>query len=261
MTQTRAPAVAGQFYPGDAETLSHWLQQHMQHPALEFTPPRMLILPHAGYIYSGDLAALGVCQLDASLHKRIIVLCPAHRMSFAGIALPSEACQGFATPLGDIPLDPLLLSALAGKPEVHRHDHPHQQEHAIEVLLPMLQHRLQHFTLLPIVVGNIAPKRLKMLLNPLLQQRSTLLIVSSDLSHYLSYQEAKAQDTVTLSQIMALEATLQPEQACGSTALNAALLLAARQGWRPRLLGQYNSGDMNGDKIRVVGYASLAFYA
>lgn len=261
MTVTRKPAVAGHFYPADAQSLQQWLQQHLQHPALEFTPPRMLLLPHAGYLYSGDLAAMGVCQLDAKRPYRIIILCPAHRIAFDGIALPPAECQHFATPLGEISLDQPLLQALDGQPHVLRDERPHLGEHAIEVLLPMLQYRLGQFTLLPVVVGDIAPKQLLRLLRPLVQDPATLLIISSDLSHYRSYQEAKAQDTMTLAQIMALEATLTPEQACGSVAVNGALLLAARQAWRPRLLGQHNSGDISGEKLRVVGYASLAFYA
>lgn len=259
MSQIRQPAVAGHFYPADAAELQAWLAELPVTEPLEFYPPRMLLLPHAGYYYSGQLAALGINQLPAERYRRVILLSPAHRVLVEGIALPAPDCEAFTTPLGRVPLDREMLERLAAQNDTHYSEVAHRHEHAVEVQLPLLQHQLGEFLLVPLIVGCCQPKRLYNLLRPLLDEQ-TLLLISSDLSHYLSYLEAQHQDAVTLTQIMALESTLQPEQACGSYAINGALLLALKQGWRPRLLGQYNSGDVTGEKLRVVGYAAIAFY-
>lgn len=259
MSQIRQPAVAGHFYPAEAAELQAWLAELPVAEPLEFYPPRMLLLPHAGYYYSGQLAALGVNQLPAGHYQRVILLSPAHRISVEGIALPAADCEAFTTPLGRVPLDRDMLELLAAQKDTHCSEVAHLHEHAVEVQLPLLQHQLGEFLLVPLIVGRCQPRRLFNLLRPLMDEQ-TLVLISSDLSHYLSYLEAQHQDAVTLTQIMALESNLQPEQACGSYAINGALLLAFKLGWRPRLLGQYNSGDVAGDKLKVVGYAAIAFY-
>jgi MEMO1 family protein len=260
MTSIRATAVAGHFYPADAVELRAWLESQPVTEPLEFYPPRMLLLPHAGYFYSGSLAVLGINQIPRGRYSRIILLAPPHRVHIEGVVLPAADCTAFTTPLGDIPLDLELLDYLDRRPGTQRSELAHRHEHAIEVQLPLLQHRLGDFLLTPLVIGDIPAKKLAALLRPLLNEQ-TLLIISSDLSHYLSYVEAQHQDAMTLTQILALEPELVPEQACGSEALNGALVLARKLGLRPRLLGQHNSGDINGEKLRVVGYAAVAFYA
>lgn len=261
MSNIRAPAVAGTFYPADEEALNHWLDEQLPQPSVEYKAPRMLLLPHAGYGYSGKLAAMGVSQLSSHPYRRIIILSPAHKIYLEGVALPGAECQSFATPLGLVPLDQEGIAALMGQPGVCQSAVAHELEHAIEVQLPLLQRQLDYFELLPLVVGKCQPKELAKLLAPLLNN-DTLLIVSSDLSHELSWLEAREQDTFTLTQILTLDKRhpLSGEQACGHYGINAALHLASGHKWRPRLLGHYNSGDVTGNKLRVVGYAALAFY-
>jgi AmmeMemoRadiSam system protein B len=260
MARIRQPAVAGLFYPADASSLAQWLTMHLCHDPLEYYPPQMLLLPHAGYNYSGQLAALGICQLPAHHYRRVIILSPAHKVALNNcVALPAEDCEAFATPLGEVKLDREALTYLAGKPGVISSEQAHQKEHSVEVQLPLLQQQIGDFLLLPLIVSRCPPKTLMSLLLPLLD-KETLLIVSSDLSHFMGRQEAQDMDCLTLAQIMALEPQLTPEQACGYEAINFALHLAAKRAWRPRLLGQYNSGEITGEHLSVVGYASVAFY-
>ncbi|MGL4207686.1 MAG: AmmeMemoRadiSam system protein B [Aeromonadaceae bacterium] len=261
MSTIRAAAVAGTFYPADTDTLNNWLDEQLPQASVEYKAPRMLLLPHAGYGYSGKLAALGVSQLSSHPYRRVIILAPAHKIYLEGVALPDETCQSFATPLGVVPLDREGITALQKQEGVCQSAPAHELEHAIEVQLPLLQRQLTHFELLPLVVGKCQPRELTKLLAPLLDNE-TLLIISSDLSHELSWQEAREQDTFTLTQILTLDRRhpLTGEQACGHYSINAALHLASDHKWRPRLLGHYNSGDVTGYKLRVVGYAALAFY-
>lgn len=258
MSSIRQPAMAGHFYPAEPAELETWLAAHITAPPVHWPVPQILLLPHAGYLYSGKLAAAGVSRLPAGIYQRLIILSPAHRMPVQGVALPGADCTGFATPLGEMPLDHAGIAALHDQPQVTQLALAHQQEHAIEVLLPMLRYRLGPLPVLPLVVGQMTPEALLELLLPLLDQH-TLLVISSDLSHYLSYREAQAQDTLTLAQILALDASLQPEQACGHTAINMALLLSRKRMLLPALVGQHNSGDITGERTRVVGYASLSF--
>lgn len=260
MSFIRPAAVAGHFYPAEPADLRDWLTTHLTGEPVEFTPPRMLILPHAGYVYSGPLAALGINQLQRSPYRRILILAPAHRVSVQGLAIPPAHCSGFATPLGTVELDQPLLHALQAHPLVVRSELAHQQEHAIEVILPMLQQQLPAFQLVPLIVGRCDPADLAALLRPLLT-KDTLLIISSDLSHYLAQRQAEQQDSLTIAQILALDGQLNDQQACGSHAINAAMLLALKLRLRPRLLGQYNSGHITKEPTRVVGYAAIAFYA
>ena len=261
MNTIRAAAVAGTFYPADAEILNRWLDEQLPQAMVEDRAPSMLLLPHAGYGYSGQLAALGVSQLANHPYRRVIILAPAHKIFLEGIALPAAECHSFATPLGLVPLDQVGIATLREQPGVCQSAQAHELEHAIEVQLPLLQRQLGNFELLPLVVGKCQPKELVKLLSPLLDD-DTLLIISSDLSHELNWQEARDQDTYTLTQILTLEKRhpLSSEQACGHYSINAALHLAYDHNWLPRLLGHYNSGDVTGYKLRVVGYASLAFY-
>lgn len=262
MDTVRQPAVAGTFYPSDPQELKSWLDTQLCQEQIEPYAPKMLLLPHAGYVYSGKLAALGICQLCANQYSRVVILCPAHKVYLEGVALPPKEWQAFTTPVGSMPLDTDAISQLEGIKGVHHSLQAHELEHAIEVQLPLLLHQIGAMPLVPLVIGKCEPMALARLLYPLLTPR-TLLIISSDLSHYLNWQEARDLDCYTLAQILTLEKNppLCAEQACGSYAINGALQIARKMHWRPRLLGHYNSGDVTEQRLRVVGYAAVAFYA
>lgn len=262
METVRQPAVAGTFYPSDPLELASWLDAELSQEQVEPNVPRMLLLPHAGYSYSGKLAALGISQLQAGVYSRVLILCPAHKTSIEGVALPPEEWQAFSTPLGTMALDEVTLAKLAKQPGVCRSAQAHRFEHAIEVQLPLLQRKIGPIPIVPMIVGRCDPNALAKLVRPLLTP-DTLIIISSDLSHYLNWQEARDLDCYTLAQILTLENNppLCGEQACGSHAINGSLQIARKLHWRPRLLGHHNSGDVSEQRLRVVGYAAVAFYA
>ncbi|GAA4503402.1 AmmeMemoRadiSam system protein B [Pseudaeromonas paramecii] len=259
MQTLRAAAVAGTFYPANPillrEQITLWCREG-DAPTLP-RPVRALLLPHAGYCYSGAIAAAGIRLLPKQGIKRVLILCPAHHVYLRGMALSSA--ERFATPLGEIPLDRAALAGLSHLPGVQINDEAHRFEHAIEVQLPFLQQQLGDFSLLPVVVGETSPSAVAGLLEALMNEQ-TLLIISSDLSHYLSWQQARERDEETLAQILALKGDLQGQQACGCFALNGALLWARRHKLQASRLAAANSGDTAGDKHRVVGYAAIAFY-
>jgi AmmeMemoRadiSam system protein B len=190
---------------------------------------------------------------------RVVLLGPAHRAALAALAVPQASA--FITPLGRVSIDQPAVESLAELPQCVRDDAPHEDEHALEVQLPFLQTLLGPFTLVPIVVGDVPAKAVAQALERVWGGDETLVVVSSDLSHYLPYASAQAMDRTTVDRMLALDATLEPENACGARAVNGALLCARKHGLQPRLLGLCNSGDTAGDKRRVVGYASLALEA
>ncbi len=258
----RPPAVAGQFYSASPEALpeqlARWLKASVS-PELP-VPPKILLVPHAGYIYSGAMAAKGYALLipHRARIRRVVVLGPAHRVAVNGLAMPSVAA--FDTPMGAIPLDREALDLLADMPQVVVSDEAHAFEHALEVQLPFLQQVLNRFTLVPLVVGRASPAAVAEVLERLWGGDETLIVISSDLSHFLSYEQARAKDSQTLLRILALAPNLGYDEACGAAAVNGALKAAAAHGLSPQLLGACSSGDTAGDHARVVGYASLAFW-
>ncbi len=217
--------------------------------------PRALILPHAGYCYSGAIAATGYRLLKAGDFQRVLLLCPNHRLPLDGMAVPSV--DAFTTPLGAIPLDHAGRQRALQLAAVQQRDDVHELEHAIEVQLPFLQLTLGEFLLLPLIVGDCPASTVAELLEQQLDEEC-LLLVSSDLSHYHNSQQAEQRDGATLRQILALQGELDGEQACGCHALNGALLWAARHGLHARLLAYGHSGQISGDNQRVVGYGALA---
>ncbi|AUN94887.1 AmmeMemoRadiSam system protein B [Pseudazoarcus pumilus] len=258
----RPAAVAGHFYPADPELLrarvSELLTSAM--PAEELTAaPKALVVPHAGYLYSGAIAANGYASLLGLRGKirRVVLLGPPHRLPVTGFAL--AAAQGFSTPLGVTPVDRALWTLVQDQPDVVVDDRPHALEHCIEVQLPFLQTLLEHFEILPLLVGPVSAQRVADMLDLLWSGPETLILISSDLSHYLSYEDARALDRATARQMLDLRPGLHGEQACGAHALNGLLLACARRGLEPYLLDLRNSGDTAGDRSRVVGYASVAF--
>jgi len=270
----RPAAVAGLFYPDDRAALRAELRAYLAAarpvPA-DAAPPKLIVVPHAGTVYSGPIAAQAYAWLARwpGRWKRVVMLAPAHRVFVRGLAVPSTAW--FDTPLGAIPLDADALQEIdraagsdASAPArrslpVAIDDRVHEREHAIEVQLPFLQEVLGDFTLVPIAVGEADPAEVAEVIERLWGGDETLIVISTDLSHYLPYDEARAVDATTVQRVLALDDSLGHEQACGATPLNAALAVAARHGLHPRLLDLRNSGDTAGDRDRVVGYATFVF--
>ena len=257
----RIPAVAGLFYPADPHSLhaqvAGFLAAAM--PGEMVAAPKAVVVPHAGYIYSGAVAASAYAELTQRRDtiRRVLILCPTHRVYVRGMAVP--AAQSFLTPLGAVAVDREAWLAASSLHGVIVDDQPHAEEHAIEVQLPFLQSTLDHFTILPIAVGDADPAQVAAVLEALWGGPETLIVISSDLSHYHPYRQAQFRDKATIAQIRQLDATLDGEQACGAGAINGLLLAARRHHLTPHLLDLRNSGDTAGDRSRVVGYASIAF--
>jgi len=265
MHTIRLPAVAGTFYPGDSPSLASTVvgllaQARAELPrATPSPPPKALIVPHAGYIYSGLIAARAYAQLDGLRHqiRRVVLLGPVHHFALRGLALPGVSA--FRTPLGELPVDSQAVAELSALQQVTVSAGAHAMEHSLEVQLPFLQMVLDDFELLPLAVGDATPQEVAQVLEALWGGPETLFVVSSDLSHYMSYASAQQADSQTVSRILSLDATLTHTQACGGTPLNGLLLTARRHDLQARLLGLCNSGDTAGDRQRVVGYAAIAF--
>lgn len=262
MNTVRPAAVAGAFYPGDTKSLSASVKSLLDGAAGQVDaagPPKAIIAPHAGYIYSGPVAASIYVRL-APLRgriRRVVLIGPAHRVWFRGIALPDVA--GFASPLGDVEIDADAVRMIASLPQVVTRGDAHAQEHSLEVHLPFLQSVLGHFRLVPLVVGDAAPAEVAEVLDALWGGDETLVVVSSDLSHYLDYRSARSVDTDTARAITSLQPNLSHEQACGATAVNGLVELARRRQMDVEQIDLRNSGDTAGDRSRVVGYGAFAF--
>lgn len=255
----RPPAVAGMFYPSDPAELAATVDALLGEAEPDVAPPpKVLVVPHAGYIYSGSTAAAGYALLkpSATVIRRVVLLGPTHRVAVAGLALPES--EAFATPLGTIPVDAAAVAAIAEMPQIVFSDHVHQAEHSLEVHLPFLQRVLDRFSLVPLAVGHASAEAVAEVLDRLWGGPETLIVVSTDLSHYRSYEQARRIDADTCRHVLDLDASLQPEQACGAFPLNGLLLAARRRGLTPTLLAACNSGDSAGDRQRVVGYAAFA---
>ncbi|MGB2818986.1 MAG: AmmeMemoRadiSam system protein B [Burkholderiaceae bacterium] len=257
---TRPAAVAGMFYPASPEALRTSVRDYLAMAGRDPGPsPKVLIVPHAGYVYSGSTAARGYAALRdiAAQIRRVVLIGPAHRVAVRGVAVPSV--DRFETPLGTVDLDRTAIDALARTPHVVVSDRAHAAEHALEVQLPFLQAILGDFSLVPLVVGDATPEDVATVLERVWGGPETLIVVSSDLSHYLPYDTARRVDAATLGQVLELGPELHHEQACGATPINALMRVARRRGLRPCLLSACSSGDTAGDRDRVVGYAALAF--
>lgn len=261
LASIRPAAVAGQFYPRDERVLRTQLAELMSTAvAMEHARwPKAIIVPHAGYIYSDPIAATAYAQLTPMRDRirRVVMLGPTHRVAVRGFALP--AAQAFATPLGEVPLARADWLRLQARDDIVVDDRPHALEHCLEVQLPFLQSLLERFEIVPILVGDARPQAVANLLEDLWGGPETLLLVSSDLSHYLSYHEAQWSDRAAIEEILALRPGLDHEQACGATPINGLLLAAQNHHLHARLLDLRNSGDTAGDRASVVGYASVAF--
>ncbi|MDQ6959123.1 MAG: AmmeMemoRadiSam system protein B [Mariprofundaceae bacterium] len=257
--RTRPPAVAGMFYPADANVLSQQVDTMLAQASCTVAiRPKALIVPHAGYIYSGSIAASAYTLLQEMEHiRRVVLLGPVHRVPVSGLALPEA--DSFSTPLGDIPLDQEAMESIAQLPQVIWSEAAHAMEHSLEVHLPFLQRVLGEFQLVPLAVGDASPEDVAGVLDVLWGDDKTLIVISSDLSHYLPYQQAQQVDRVTADNILAKQWPISHEQACGATPINGLLATADKHELTPHLLDLRNSGDTAGDKQQVVGYGAFAF--
>jgi hypothetical protein len=222
--------------------------------------PKAIIAPHAGYIYSGPIAATVYARLAPVRGKvtRVVLLGPVHRVPVRGLALPGAAV--LATPLGNIDSDAAAVATLSALPQVTVNPAAHALEHSLEVHLPFLQTVLERFSVVALAVGDATADEVAQVLDAVWGGAETLIVVSSDLSHYLSYHEAQAIDRATAQAILDLRTDISHEQACGGTPVNGLVLTARRRGLTPQLLDLRNSGDTAGDRKRVVGYGAFAFY-
>jgi AmmeMemoRadiSam system protein B/AmmeMemoRadiSam system protein A len=264
MTEIRPPAVAGAFYPAVREVLSREVSTLLEGaPAVlqDAAVPKALIAPHAGYIYSGAIAANAYARLAPARGriKRVVLLGPAHRVAVEGLALPGAL--GLQTPLGVVPLDREAVRSISALPQVSESREAHAHEHSLEVHLPFLQTVLGGFGVVPLVVGRASTDEVAEVLDRLWGGEETLIVVSSDLSHYLAYDQAQATDRETARTILLRRPQLNHHQACGATPVNGLLTVALRRGLKPELFDLRNSGDTAGDHSRVVGYASIGFFA
>lgn len=256
----RPPAVAGTFYPGDAATLELTVDALLDKAGVrtEFRP-KALIVPHAGYVYSGPVAACGYGLLrEAGARvQRVVLLGPAHRVALRGLALPGAS--RFRTPLGDVAVDRAAVDSLLDLSQVKINDAAHAQEHSLEVHLPFLQTLLPEFSLVPIVVGQSGPDEVAEVLRRLWGGPETLIVVSTDLSHYHDYDTARRLDQETCAAIAGFQfENIGPGEACGCMPMAGLLLEARRRGMEIRPLDVRNSGDTGGPRNRVVGYAAFA---
>jgi MEMO1 family protein len=262
-SSVRSPAVAGQFYPDDPGDLRATVRQYLEQvQAVDFsTPPRAFIVPHAGYVYSGCVAAWSYALIAAQRNfiRRVVLIGPSHYVRLRGAAVPEA--DVFRTPLGDIAIDRDGKQRVRVRCNVGESDAPHAMEHSLEVQLPFLQETLEDFTLLPIVVGSAPAPYVSSILDQVWGGNETLVLASSDLSHYHAYARAQAIDAETNRRILKREPTLSGDQACGAVAINGLLQAAVQRGLEVRELARLNSGDTAGDRSRVVGYGAYAIHA
>lgn len=257
MDSIRQPAVAGLFYPSEAGPLQQEVQQYLQQADSSGARPKALIVPHAGYVYSGPVAASAYHLLEpfAASYRRVVLLGPSHRVGFRGIAMSSASA--FHTPLGDIPLDHDAMARIEDLPGVQWLDQAHAEEHSLEVHLPFLQSVLPSFQLLPLVVGDASADEVGAVLETFWDDDATLVVISSDLSHYHDYDTAQQLDRATTAAIESLQTEpLHGDQACGCRPINGLLQVARQHDLAIRTLDLRNSGDTAGSRDRVVGYGA-----
>ena len=263
MAAVRPAAVAGMFYPGNARALTDEVEDLLGGagaalPCVGF--PKAIIVPHAGYIYSGAVAAgaYDAVRPARGIVRRVVLLGPVHRVAVRGLATVSD--EAFATPLGQIPIDREALATLKDLPQVVTSDAAHAMEHSLEVQLPFLQKTLGSFSLVPFAVGAANVAEVAQVIERLWGGPETLIVISTDLSHYHEYGEAKQIDGNTISRISSFVTDLNHDEACGATPLNGLLFVSKKKNLSLRLLAACNSGDTAGGRDRVVGYSSFGLY-
>ncbi len=260
MTTIRQPAVADMFYPADPNTLQTMIDGFLADANVEGPVPKALIVPHAGYIYSGPVAASAYHLLEPARQKikRVVLLGPAHRVPVLGLAATSA--DYFATPLGNVPIDREAVDQALQLAQVREVDPAHAMEHSLEVHLPFLQTVLADFKLVPFVVGDANPQEVAEVLDLLWGGDETLIVISSDLSHYQSYDKARVLDQATSENIEKLRPeAIRHSDACGRNPINGLLALAKQKGLTAKTIDLRNSGDTAGPHDEVVGYGAYIF--
>lgn len=260
MTNIRQPAVAGMFYPADPVELREMVQGFLAHAGKGGKLPKAIISPHAGFIYSGPIAASAYARLYNGRDRieRVVLLGPSHRVPFQGLALTDA--ELFQTPLGQIPIDQEAQGLIRDLPQVKLLRAAHASEHSLEVQLPFLQLVLDEFKLVPLVVGEASGEEVAEVLQRLWGGAETLIVISSDLSHFHDYLTARKMDSATSEAIVTLHPeAIGYEDACGRIPVKGLLTLAQRVGLQGELIDLRNSGDTAGSKDQVVGYGAYAF--
>lgn len=254
---TRMPAVAGSFYPAHPQQLYETVADYLRAAPAEGKAPKAMIVPHAGHIYSGPIAASAYARLKAGADAitRVVLIGPSHRVGFRGLAV--SRTRAYSTPLGDVPVDTEAVEVLQKLPFVEYIEQAHTLEHSLEVHLPFLQEVLRDFKLIPIVAGDASPDQVCQVLEQLWGGDETLIVVSSDLSHYHDYATAQRLDKETSHLIEHLQyQSLTSENACGKVPVSGLLKLLQQKALQIKTIDLRNSGDTAGDKQRVVGYGA-----
>jgi hypothetical protein len=253
----RKPAVAGRFYPAQPQQLHDAVIGYLAEVRQTGQVPKAMIVPHAGYIYSGPIAATAYARLKpaAASITRVVLIGPSHRVAFRGLAV--SRTHAYNTPLGDVEVDRTAIAELLQLPFVEYIEQAHALEHSLEVHLPFLQEILRQFTLIPIVAGDASPEQVSQVLDLLWGGKETLIVVSSDLSHYHDYDTALRLDNATSQMIEQLQyKEICGEAACGKVPVNGLLKLLKQKGLSIKTIDLRNSGDTAGDKQQVVGYGA-----
>ena len=261
MSTIRSPAVAGSFYPDDQHQLRLMISRFLADYRTDEPAPKAIIVPHAGYIYSGPVAASAYARV-ANAHDtitRVILLGPSHREAFYGLA--TSSADIFMTPIGEVATDKLALNDIRQFEQVKTLDQAHRWEHSLEVQLPFLQMVLDDFKLVPLVVGDVTIEDVSEVLDLVWGGPETLIVVSSDLSHYHDYETAQKLDRLTSNAIIQLRPNdIQFEQACGRNPILGLLAVARRHGMHAEIVDLRNSGDTAGPRNQVVGYGAYIFH-
>jgi AmmeMemoRadiSam system protein B len=261
MHQVRPPAVAGSFYPGDPDRLAEDVRGYLAAvPATNAPAPKAVIVPHAGYVYSGPVAATAYARLAAlrDVVRRVVLIGPAHYLPIRGLAASSAGA--FATPFSVVPVDRAAIDGLRDLRQVVVSDDAHEPEHSLEVQLPFLQTVLGDFAIVPLVAGAASYDEVRAVLERLWGGAETLIVISSDLSHYHDYARAQRLDADTAAAILALDAdAIGEERACGRIPIGGLLRVAREKGLTATSIDLRNSGDTAGPRSHVVGYGSFLF--
>ncbi len=260
MMNVRPPAVSGVFYPEQPQVLTTLVDELLRQATTDVPAPRALIAPHAGYVYSGATAAAVYARVKnrKSTVSHVVLLGPDHRVGFAGIAAPEA--EFFATPLGQVPLAVDSIALLVAQGLVKKFAAAHELEHSLEVQLPFLQTVLDGFDLIPLVVGQVEPGRVAAVIDRFWEEPQTLIVISSDLSHFLTYEQARRVDQATTNAIERLdEAAIGTHDACGAIPVRGLLQVVRKRGARCQTVALCNSGDRGAPRDRVVGYGAYVF--
>ena len=260
MVSIREPAVAGVFYPADPDQLIQMVDGLLSEMTYPAAPPKALIAPHAGYNYSGPIAATVYASLRIAREtiRRVVLIGPSHRVAFRGLA--ASSAEAFLTPLGAVKVDRASIHRLIQLQFATLRDDAHLEEHGLEVHLPFLQRMINDFSIVPLVFGDVSYIRIAEVLSETWGGPETLIVISSDLSHYYPYDQARELDHEAAQSILRLDPeAIRPGQACGRVGIQALLKIAREKELHATLLDLRNSGDTSSNQDKVVGYGAFSF--